>query len=123
MEYHVFKYPYILIEDETGKHRPFFKEYSGDSKDTTVPKFSYAHVDFHKQSAPKDKCDKKPGVCEMCVLRYSNYESHISDKKHVAAARGAASYEEVDRLILALKKEKTVRSPRGAKKRLFEQIN
>lgn len=114
MEYHVFKHPYILIEDSTGKHRPFHKEYSRDSKDTMIPELVLSPQVYNKKTKPI----KKTGVCELCIVKYSNYESHIKTAKHSQVEGNITyNYAEIDKLREILKEERAKK--RQARKRLF----
>ncbi|KAI5189219.1 hypothetical protein NEMIN01_0385 [Nematocida minor] len=114
MEYHVFKHPYILIEDATGKHRPFHKEYSRDSKDTLIPEISLTRQAPNK----KIKAPKKTGICELCVAKYSDYESHIKTPKHSHVESNIMyNYAEIDALSEKLKMKRLKK--RETKKRLF----
>lgn len=118
MAYYVFKHPYILVEDEAGKHRPFYKEYDGSSKNTVIPELSLAPPQ-RRAEEPKPRSDKKAGVCEMCIVRYSDYEEHISEKKHLTIAKEVANYAEIDQIIDFLKKEKLVAKKKTIRKKLF----
>lgn len=116
MEYHVFKHPYILIEDATGKHRPFHKEYSRESKETMIPELILTQQEQIKKTKP----NKKTGVCELCVVKYSDYESHIRTAKHSQVEGNIShSYAEIDRLSEILRAEGGRK--RQVRKRLFTE--
>ncbi|KAI5189581.1 hypothetical protein NECID01_0604 [Nematocida sp. AWRm77] len=117
MAYYVFKHPYVLIEDETEKHKPFYKEYDGASKNTVVPVVVY--TPSVKGTSSKSRSEKKAGVCEMCIVRYSDYEEHILEKKHIFTAKEVSNYAEIDSIIEFLKKESLVGKKKTAKKQLF----
>ncbi|KAH9387358.1 uncharacterized protein NEMAJ01_2254 [Nematocida major] len=113
MEYHVFKHPYILIEDLTGKYKPFHREYSGESKETMIPVLELDSAPSQKKARPA----KKAGVCELCVTKYSDYEEHVQLPKHAQAEKSHIhGYSEIDIISELLKKKK---EKRGPKKRLF----
>ncbi|KAI5184969.1 hypothetical protein NEHOM01_0520 [Nematocida homosporus] len=117
MEYHVFKNPYVLIEDATGKHRPFYKEYEGTSKENCVPKVVLA-PSIPRPAGKREKPNRRPGVCEMCVVRYQDYDQHILEKSHVKTLKEIGSYSEIDALISQLD-ACNARASKSAKKRLF----
>lgn len=113
MEYHVFKHPYVLIEDSTGKYKPFHREYSRDSKETMIPLINFENLSNPKRTRPV----KKAGVCEICVMKYADYEEHIKTEKHTETERLILNrYEEIDILSELLRKERKIRK---IKKKLF----
>ncbi|KAI5170787.1 hypothetical protein NEFER03_0246 [Nematocida sp. LUAm3] len=121
MEYHVFKHPYILVEDETGRHRPFYREYDGSKKENTVPQISLSpriEVEKGKKEVREKASVKKAGVCEMCVSKYSDYEKHIADASHHNLTRKVCNYKEIDLLVAQIKKEERKKKS-FLKKKLF----
>ncbi|KAI5181943.1 hypothetical protein NEOKW01_2093 [Nematocida sp. AWRm80] len=124
MVYHIFSHPYILIEDESGKHRPFYKEYSGETKDSVVPKVLLEPVlnEKKKTSDNKSRVGKRSGVCELCVVRYSDYDSHIQDKMHIITSKAVVNYTEIDSIIALLNAQKRIINRRTTRKRLFKQV-
>lgn len=117
MDYHVFKHPYILVEDETGRHRPFFREFRSESKEGTG---SWAGKGAETRAAQKkEKPGKKTGVCEICVARFSDYQEHITDVTHLKIASSTVCYSEVDAIIEEISMETEKRKEKGARKKLF----
>ncbi|KAI5167350.1 hypothetical protein NEIG_00349 [Nematocida sp. ERTm5] len=111
MQYHVFSHPYILIEDSTGRHRPFHREYKRDSKDTMIPE-----INLSQQTLPKkQRSVKKPGLCELCVIKYADYDQHITTEKHLKA-EDRVEYGELEIIAESLRVKGERRKPR---KRLF----
>lgn len=107
--YQVFKKPYILIEDCKNKHQPFYKEYS-----SYVPRL---HLDSPALCCPFQVNKKykpsgrrrhaKEGFCEVCYVRFSNYEEHIKDFEHREFAKDSNNYKRLDMFISSSMPEKT----------------
>lgn len=100
--YQVFKKPYILIEDVRNKYQPFYKEYAN----TDVPRL---HTDSPTLCCPFQANKKykpstrrrqaKEGFCEVCYVRFSNYEEHIKDFEHREFAKDDNNYKKLDVFI------------------------
>lgn len=117
MDYHVFKHPYILVEDETGRHRPFFREFRSESKEAAT---SWAEKGAEtRTNQKKDKPGKRIGVCEICVARFSDYQEHITDNTHLKIASSTVCYDEVDAIIKEISMETEKRKEKRARKKLF----
>lgn len=101
--YHIFKEPYILIEDTAGQLKPFHKEYPDQP-----PKLNLSSPPMHcpftdKQiTVPKKKRKNKVEFCEICYLRITDYDKHIIEPEHREYARDDANYENIDALISEL---------------------
>ncbi|KAF7703906.1 Protein DBF4 like protein B [Cucumispora dikerogammari] len=104
----IFSGPYILIRDATSKCKPFFKEY----KDECLPKFEYdgrllgcpflKEYDGTKSKTTKKK-GTKPGFCELCYDKYSNYQKHVISQTHIKSANETHLFREVDEIIESFK--------------------
>lgn len=104
MEYYVFKHPYLLVEDDSGRHRPFYREYS---KTKELPGAALKEKKREKE--------KRPGGCEICVVKYSNYSTHIKEEEHRRAAEETNDYSALDSLVEKMNKS----AGKGIKKKLF----
>ncbi|AFM98354.1 putative DNA replication protein kinase [Encephalitozoon hellem ATCC 50504] len=100
--YKVFKKPYILIEDTKNKYQPFYKEYANSD----APKL---HLDSPTLCCPFQAAKKykqsgkrrhtREGFCEVCYVRFSNYEEHIKEFEHREFARDNSNYKKLDVFI------------------------
>lgn len=98
-KYHIFKSPYLLVEDIKQHHKPFYKEYTGsiptlnmDSKPLNCP--------FSNKRFVQGKRKKiKEGFCETCYVSFEDYSKHILEAEHREYARDDANYESVDNII------------------------
>lgn len=100
--YQVFKKPYILVEDCKGKHQPFYKEYAVSD----IPKLHLnsptlcCPFQVSKRYKPSTKRRQtKEGFCEVCYVRFSNYEDHVKDFEHREFAKDANNYKRLDVFI------------------------
>jgi DBF zinc finger len=122
MDYHIFKHPYVLIEDENGKCRPLHREYTGEGKEAQVPMLSYEKAGSRQKSQRKGK---KAGVCELCLACFSDYEGHIADPLHSESVNEHIDYNELDLLIGTLGRQRRVEEKGGrglrSKRRLFAE--
>lgn len=103
-KFKTFNSPYILIEDTTGKHQPFFKEYN----DTKTP---YMYLTGEPLGCPflknynakkkntNKKNQKKQGYCELCYVKFPDYEAHIKEDEHCKYALNDDNFREIDDLI------------------------
>ncbi|OAG31952.1 hypothetical protein NEDG_00427 [Nematocida displodere] len=121
MEYRVFKHPYILIEDESGRHRPFFKEYDGTTKENVVPTIVFS-PNTPKGPGSKEKPIAKPGICEMCVVRYTDYNQHIAEKDHISTVKDVANYDVIDTIIKDLRNDQALKRVKSTRKQLFKDF-
>ena len=100
----IFNGPYILIRDSTTKHKPFWKEYKGEK----LPKLEYDGRLFgcpflKEYDGTKPKVNKKkgakPGFCELCYEKFSNYQKHVLEDTHIKNANEPYLFREVDEII------------------------
>lgn len=96
-----FKNPYILIEDAKNKFQPFYKEYSFlipyfrfDS-----PKLCCPFSEARRSENPKKKTQTKTGYCEVCYVKFDNYEEHVNTQCHQEYAQDDYNYRCVDIFI------------------------
>ncbi|CAD26653.1 hypothetical protein [Encephalitozoon cuniculi GB-M1] len=100
--YKVFKKPYILIEDCKNKYQPFYKEYANseapklhlDSPTLCCP---FQATKKYKQSGKRRHT--REGFCEVCYVRFSNYEEHIKEFEHREFAKDNSNYKKLDTFI------------------------
>lgn len=98
--YHIFKDPYVLIEDTTGQHKPFHKEYQGQPPNLNLLSAPMCCPFTDKKLAtPKKKRKNKVEFCETCYVKITDYDKHIIDPEHREYARDEAHYEQVDAII------------------------
>lgn len=100
--YKVFKKPYILIEDIKGKFQPFYKEYVNsdaprlhlDSPTLCCP---FQASKRYKQSGKRRHT--REGFCEVCYVRFSNYDDHVKEFEHREFAKDSTNYKKLDMFI------------------------
>ncbi|KAF7683626.1 Protein DBF4 like protein A [Astathelohania contejeani] len=107
--YRIFKNPYILIEDISGKHQPFYKEYEVSKQPRLSLETRPLGCPFIENPRPrqpgKAKKATKPGFCEVCYKRYSDYYEHVLMREHREYAKEYSNYQEVDEFIINFKNE------------------
>lgn len=99
--YIAFKKPYLLIEDSNAKFQPIYKEYEAeipainlDSPELCCP-FSAAR----RTGKNKKKSPIKSGYCEICYMKYEDYEEHIRLLEHRQYAEHDHNYRLIDVFI------------------------
>ena len=127
--YHVFQYPYILIEDISSLHRPLYKEYvpAKAKQKATWPQLYLDSPPIHcpflpsgksrlqntvnekaaqvkRQSRRSTKPVPKPGYCECCYQKYSDLDKHVQSDFHRKFATDDLNYEELDSLLALVKR-------------------
>lgn len=106
--YTTFKFPYILIEDAKGKLQPIYKEYTKEIPFLNLESpilccpFSNARRD---DSKPKKKNRLKAGYCEVCYVKYEDYNTHVESNEHREYADDDYNYRQIDIFIKDLLEE------------------
>lgn len=104
MNYHIFTHPYVLIEDRSGKCKPFHREYTGENKEKVVPTLLLKKYTI---KTPKRKKDlKKPGLCELCLTYFTDYKQHIKEEEHTTNTDDWSDYKEIDQFISRVNRKK-----------------
>lgn len=105
-KYVIFKKPYILVEDMRRRYQSFYKEYedrkptlSLDSPILGCPFLENKKVRFQK------KKETKPGMCEVCYTKYTDYRAHVQEAEHREFATDDRNYREIDMFIAMLSSE------------------
>lgn len=102
--YRTFKSPYVQIEDCSGRMQPIFKEYAKRTPEInyTSEIASCPFLPTRKavtQSQKAKKVKSKVKCCEVCCVKYTDYEEHCRTSKHVLYAIDNTNYAEIDTLI------------------------
>jgi hypothetical protein len=100
--YQIFKRPYILIEDSRNKHQPFYKEYATANPpklhlDSTILCCPFQVNKRYKPSSKKRQ--SREGFCEVCYIKFTDYEEHILEFEHREFARDSSNYRKLDLFI------------------------
>lgn len=133
--YHVFRYPYIIVEDLHEVHQPFHKEYAPSSSSskgtktalssTTTPVLYWnvppGHCPFlppppsqskstlqrKDRKAQKIQASKmpKPGYCECCFRKYSDLDDHVRSSFHKSFAADEGNFQKLDQMLSTLKRD------------------
>jgi hypothetical protein len=101
-KYHIFKSPYILIEDINNKHQPYHKEYSSVDPprlNLSSPPLCCPFLENKKFRSTKKNRAVKQGFCEICYLKYKDYDQHVNEQEHREFAVDNMNYKEVDEII------------------------
>ncbi|EQB61721.1 protein kinase [Vairimorpha apis BRL 01] len=97
--YKIFKDKYVLIEDLKNTHQPFFKEY------TKPPELSLTNAPlccpFQKGKVfrTNKKNGPKSGFCEVCYVKYNDYNLHVREYEHREFAKDQSNYIKIDEFI------------------------
>lgn len=103
--YSTFKHPYVLIEDSKNKYQPFYKEYTKE-----IPHINYESPALccpfssaRRSTKPRKRAVVKSGYCEVCFIKFDNYDEHIETKEHREYANDEAHYQKIDQFIDSIK--------------------
>lgn len=58
---------------------------------------------FKEPKQEKNKHELKPGYCENCRVKYSDFSEHVDSKKHRSFAEDASNFLQIDELIKVLR--------------------
>lgn len=100
--YTTFKHPYVLIEDTKSKYQPFYKEYQKDipfinlSSPALCCPFSNAR---RATTLVKKKQLAKSGYCEICFMKFDNYDLHVNTNDHKEFSEDSYNYRKIDAFI------------------------
>lgn len=99
--YITFKNPYILVEDCKNKFQPFYKEYSQQLPNFNLdsPSLCCPFSTARRSQKPKKKNPIISGFCEMCYMRFDDYEEHVLTKEHMDFAHDDYNYRHIDLFI------------------------
>lgn len=100
--YTTFKYPYVLIEDSKSKCQPIYKEYTKEvpSINLNSPALCCPFSNARRGDLKvKKKPQVKAGYCEICFMKFDNYESHIQTRDHREFSKDDKNYRKIDSLI------------------------
>lgn len=129
--YTTFKFPYLLIEDLKGKFQPIYKEYSKAEPEIDLysPPQCCPFSNARRSNNQNKKITPKAGYCEICYVRYDDYNLHVLRKEHREFAEDDFNYRSIDILIKdMLEKELSgmfnyVNSPCDRLEQKFSQLN
>lgn len=99
--YTIFKHPYILIEDIKSKHQPFYKEYTGDLPRLNLnsPTLCCPFQENKRYKPSVKRKQTKSGFCELCYIKFSDYEKHVMEFEHREYAKDKTNYKKIDMFI------------------------
>lgn len=113
--YTTFKHPYLLIEDGKGKYQPIYKEFPKElpTINLSSPTLCCPFTTARRGQRPKKRAphQKKPGYCEICYCRFSDYLAHVRTREHRDYAIEPENYARVDAFISELSRELAIASP------------
>lgn len=87
------------------KHFPVFKHNS--LRDILIEAFQTDNTSTERPRK-KFKAVKKPGYCESCLVKYSDYETHAEGTQHTQFKANLDNFFELDNLLNRLKRPKKV---------------
>lgn len=96
--YTTFKFPYILIEDAKGKFQPVYKEYikGVPAINLSSPILCCPFSNARRGPKSKKKNQLKSGYCEVCYVKYEDYDMHIQCFDHREYAKDDHNYRMID---------------------------
>lgn len=98
--YKIFKSPYILIGDIKEKHQPFYKEYTKPPRlFLNSPQLCCPFQEKKKFRTGLSKKPKKAGFCEVCYVKYPDYNMHVLEYEHREFARDSSNFIKIDLFI------------------------
>ncbi|KHN69787.1 putative DNA replication protein kinase [Ordospora colligata OC4] len=100
--YKVFKKPYVLIEDIQNKHQPFYKEYTNGGAPKLhldSPALCCPYQTSKRYKQPGKRRQTREGFCEVCYVKFSNYEEHVKEFEHRVFAKDNTNYRKLDMFI------------------------
>lgn len=100
--YTIFKNSYVLIEDGKNKMQPFYKEFTKDIPTIDLQSPILCCPFSSARRSPKQKSKKstvKAGYCEVCYIKYDNYNVHVDSKEHREYAEDDYNYRMIDIVI------------------------
>lgn len=99
--YVTFTHPYVLVEDAKAKYQPVYKEYLKDipSINLDSPTLCCPFSTLKRPSRPRKKAPVKSGYCEICYVKYADYDAHVSAQDHVEYAEDGRNYKKIDSFI------------------------
>ncbi|ELA42510.1 uncharacterized protein VICG_00609, partial [Vittaforma corneae ATCC 50505] len=100
-KYTTFKFPYILIEDVKGKFQPIYKEYIRETPiiNLSSPVLCCPFSNARRSVKPMKKNQIKSGYCEVCYVKYEDYNTHIQCADHREYAEDDYNYRMIDIFI------------------------
>ncbi|EPR78172.1 DBF zinc finger domain protein [Spraguea lophii 42_110] len=100
--YQVFTKPYLLVEDINNRFQPFYKEY----EESKLIKINFQSLPLccpftnnKKVRSSKKRKGPKQGFCEVCYIKFTDYDEHIQENEHREYARDNSNYRDVDAII------------------------
>ncbi|KAL6122594.1 hypothetical protein NUSPORA_00362 [Nucleospora cyclopteri] len=107
--YKTFKHPYVLVEDKRGKYQSLYKEYLKKPPTLYLTAESIG-CPFLPQIRPKSKSTQKSKknkikqkYCEICLIKYEDYQAHVSATAHSNFGKDNNNYIEIDKFIEEIK--------------------
>lgn len=99
--YTTFKYPYLLIEDAKGKCQPIYKEYTKEIPSFRLdsPPLCCPFTNARRSTGAKRKPFAKSGFCEICYVKFEDYDEHVTGTEHREFGDDDYNYRSIDVFI------------------------